>query len=136
MDSNTSFLGQGWSFPPRFDLIQGQAVMANDETNIKQSIQHIVSTVPGERIMHPKFGCHLANYLFEEMDSTRVSQMRKTVEDALLLYEPRINVENVDIDISGSMEGKFQIYVEYKIIATNTRTNIVFPYYKKEGTDL
>lgn len=130
------YLGKGWDFPPTFLEKKGEIKMISDVEDIEKSLQIIVTTRRGERIMRPKFGCDLTDKIFENLNATQINIMKNRVEEAIILYEPRIDVIKIALDTQNILEGKFLIKVEYIIRATNTRRNIVFPYYLTEATDI
>ncbi len=137
----TSFLGRGWAFPPSFNHNRGTVEMAEDEKDIEESIYIIINTIPGERIMFPEFGCHIRSYVFESNDATYMSMLKDAIYDALLFYEPRIKDINIKIEpndpqIDPQKKGYVFVHIEYGIIITNTRNNMVIPFYKEEGTNL
>ena len=133
---DASFLGTGWSFPPTFSQHAGQAEMISAEADILQSIQIILSTQLGERVMQPDFGCDLSQFLFEEVSQGTITSIRSTVSDALLYHETRIKVNRIDVDISQSEAGLLLITIDYTIRQTNTRSNLVYPFYLNEATSL
>ena len=134
MSDNASFLGTGWSFPPRFDRMRGEVEMVTGETDIRQSMEIILGTAMGERIMQPGFGCNLKEFLFDEIDAAFITRMEEMVGDALLLGEPRILVERVAVE--ESEPGLVLINIDYFIRETNTRSNLVWPFYVNEATDV
>ncbi|WP_113922145.1 GPW/gp25 family protein [Cognataquiflexum aquatile] len=134
--SEKSFLGKGWAFPPAFDIDSKTVLLVSEEKDIEQSIRIILGTIPGERIMNPKFGCDLIKHVFETTNATSITILKDLVYDALLFYEPRIKSEKINIITDKIMEGKLLIHISYRVIITNTRSNIVFPYYLTEGTNL
>jgi phage baseplate assembly protein W len=131
-----SFLGKGWSFPPVFDKINLGVRMEEDELDIESSIRLILNTYPGERLMQPSFGCTLKRMNFENFDLGTLAQISDIVAMALLIFEPRIKFENVELVEHSIESGVVVLRIVYRIIITNTRTNIVFPYYILEGTNL
>lgn len=131
-----SFLGTGWSFPPTFDRETAELQMVSDEEDIRQSLWIILSTLPGERVMNPKFGCNLHQVTFKSIDETTKQEIILLVEDAILNYEPRITLDEVAVDMSQAVEGLVNIQLQYIIRAINVRTNMVYPYYLIEGTNL
>lgn len=133
---NDSFLGRGWAFPPAFNKISNSSAMVEDEEDIKQSIRIILGTIPGERMMFPSFGCGIHKFVFESRDETHMTMLRDTVYDALLYHEPRIKIEKITIHNDKEQDGLIRIHIDYKIIITNSRSNMVFPFYLKEGTNL
>lgn len=135
-DTDKLFLGKGWAFPPEFNKGNNSPKMVEQELDISQSIRIILGTIPGERIMFPEFGCGIHKYVFETMDATHMSMLRDAVYDALLYHEPRIKDVKVDVVRDFDIDGLVKIYIDYEIIVTNSRSNIVFPFYLKEGTNV
>jgi len=133
---NDSFLGRGWSFPPAFNYEMGTLETVEDEEDIRQSLRIILGTIPGERIMLPTFGCPIRKFVFESNDPTHISMLKDAVYDALLYNEPRIKIEKIDIKDDTYEHGTIYIHISYTIIITNTRSNMVYPFYFKEGTNL
>ena len=124
-----SFLGTGWSFPPTFDFDTGSVELASDLEDIKESLNILLSTSLGERVMQPDYGCNLNDYMFESLNNSLIGLIKHHVENAILFYEPRIIAENVDVTAADStdlIEGKFTITVEYTIPETNSRYNYVY----------
>jgi uncharacterized protein len=131
-----SFLGTGWAFPPTFDYNAGTVEMVSDIEDIKESLDILLSTSLGERVMQPDYGCNLNDYMFESLNNSLIGLIKHHVENSILFYEPRIIAENVDVTAANStdlIEGKFTITVEYTIPETNSRYNYVYDYYLKEA---
>jgi len=131
-----SFLGTGWSFPPTFDYDTGQVEMVSNLQDIKESLDILLSTSLGERVMQPDYGCNLNDYMFESLNNSLIGLIKHHVENSILFYEPRIRVEKVDVTSADSLdllEGRFTITVEYTIPETNSRYNYVFDYYINEA---
>ena len=135
-EDKRSFLGTGWSFPPAFDEHKGGIRMVSEEAEIRQSLFILFSTIPGERIMKPKYGCDLHRLVFSSLTSSAKSQIVDMIRMAVLWYEPRITVEQIDVRINTEDFGVIYITLEYTIRKTNTRDNIVYPFYLKEGTNI
>ena len=136
MNSNNAFLGTGWSFPPTFDDTSGGVDMVKDIADINESLNILLSTSLGERVMQPGYGCNLEDYLFEPLSSSVIGYIQDLVENAILIYEPRIKAEKVEVTAADSfdiIEGRFTIEVEYTIPGTNSRFNYVYDYYKNEA---
>jgi len=131
-----SFLGTGWSFPPTFDKVAGSVEMTSDELDIQRSLQILLTTRPGERVMQPDYGCNLDEMVFEPMTTTFMTHICEMVKTAILYYEPRIVLNNVQIDESRETEGIILVIIDYTVSTTNSRFNYVFPYYKNEGTEI
>lgn len=134
--SHNSFLGTGWSFPPTFDRESGQVEMVSELVDIEQSLDILLSTSLGERVMVPDYGCNLDDYMFESLNNSLIGLIKHHVENAILFNEPRIIAEKVDVTQADSMnliEGRFTINVEYRIPETNSRYNYVYDYYLNEA---
>jgi len=127
MTTNNAFLGTGWAFPPSFDGPTHQAVMSSDIQDIEQSLTILLSTTPGERPMVPD------QFVFEELTRTALAQLESEIRNAILFFESRINVEEVNF-LPEPVSGKLLIQIDYTIITTNTRSNMVYPFYLNEGT--
>lgn len=131
---NSSFLGTGWAFPPSFNQATGEVELISDEADIKQSLEIILSTQPGERLMLPNFGCELSQFLFEEIQQEVITSIKGIVTDALLYHEPRIKINQVEVDVSESETELLLISIDYTIRQTNTRSNLVYPFYLNEAS--
>ncbi|HZV69390.1 MAG TPA: GPW/gp25 family protein [Saprospiraceae bacterium] len=130
------FLGRGWSFPPTFNENLNGVDMLEEEADIASSLEVLLTTAPGERVMLPDFGCNLEELLFESLDNTLKTLMVNKIEAAILYYESRIEVETVKLDTKLENEGVILIEIVYRVRSTNSRFNFVFPFYKDEGTDI
>ena len=131
-----SFLGTGWGFPPAFSNKAAEVGMLSAVDDTQSSLETLLTTRPGERVMRPDYGCNLDELLFEPLTTTFKTYIKDLVSTAILYYEPRIEVNNIELDDTGELEGRIVISIDYTVSATNTRFNFVFPFYKKEGTDL
>jgi phage baseplate assembly protein W len=131
---NANFLGRGWAFPPSFDLASGQVEMVEGNEDIQQSLRILFSTLPGERIMVPDYGCDLRAFVFESIDETTLTHMKTIISDAILFFEPRIILDDVVFDTSAIDDGVLNISMDYTVETTNSRSNFVFPYYLTEAT--
>jgi uncharacterized protein len=130
------FLGRGWSFPPTFNRNIPGVEMLEEEKDIASSLEILLNTLQGERVMLPQYGCNLDELLFESLDTRIKTLMADKVETAILYHEPRVELENVFLDDSAEREGVVMISIDYRVKTTNSRFNLVFPYYKQEGTDV
>ncbi len=128
-----SFLGKGWSFPPV--LTENGVKMSAYEEDIEQSLRILFSTSPGERVNRYDYGCPLHRYAFEPIDTQTTMRMRDDIARAITLFEPRIAVEDISFEERAS-EGVLLIRITYTIIRTNSRSNMVYPFYLNEGTNL
>lgn len=130
------FLGRGWSFPPAFQRSTASVAMLEQEADIASSLEILLTTARGERVMLPQYGCNLEELVFESLDTRMKTLMADKVESAILYHEPRIELESVRLDDSRVLEGVVLIEVIYRVKSTNSRFNFVFPYYRLEGTDI
>ncbi len=132
---NKSFLGSGWAFPPEFPKELKGVVMTSGYEDIEKSLEILLSTSLGERLMHPDYGCDLNKLLFEPLTTTVKTFIARLVEDAILYHEPRIRLNKVEMTLAEA-EGLVNIFIDYTVSATNSRHNYVYPFYIKEGTNL
>ncbi len=136
MASDKKFLGRGWSFPPEFHK-HADAVnvkMVSEEDDIRESLRVLLSTRPGERIMQPAYGCRIHSMVFESINESSITEIKDVIERAVLFFEPRISLESIDVDAENVYEGTLNIQLNYKIRTTNTRSNVVYPFYFLEGS--
>ena len=128
------FLGVGWGFPTAFDLATGRVQMVAAEDDIRESLEILFSTAPGERLMQPDYGCDLNIHLFDAIDETALTHLKTLISDAILYFEPRIVVQDVTFDSTAIVDGVLLITIVYLVEMTNARSNVVIPYYLSEGT--
>jgi uncharacterized protein len=126
-----SFLGTGWAFPPRFT--SRGAVMVAAEQDIRESLLILLSTTPGERIMHPAYGCGLKMHVFDLINESAIAIIKDMVRKAILFFEPRVILDRVDVDVVDALNGRVDIRLDYRVSATNNRYNLVYPFYLNEG---
>ncbi|MAZ28358.1 MAG: hypothetical protein CL868_14945 [Cytophagaceae bacterium] len=136
MKTEQPFLGTGWSFPPRFTKETESASLSTGVQDIHESLRILLSTKVGERIMAPKYGCNLQELLFEPLNLTIKTYIKELVKTAILYYEPRIEVIKIAIDNSNELNGEVLLELDYMVRITNSRGNIVFPFYKQEGSEV
>ena len=127
-----AFLGQGWKFPIS---VNSKLVinLSQYEDSIRESILIILGTRKGERLMRPDFGCGINDYVFETINSMTMGQMEISIREALTQFEPRANILGVRISDENIDRGILIINIEYQVITTNNRFNLVYPFYLKEG---
>lgn len=126
----------GWSFPPTFAKSSGEVEMLSDEADIQSSLEILLSTRRGERVMQHKYGCNLDEMVFEPLTTTFKTYIRDMITTAILYYEPRIEAKKIELDDSRESEGVILVIIEYVVRSTNSRFNFVYPFYKKEGTQV
>lgn len=131
-----TFLGRGWSFPPSFDRMNNANQMSAGIADIEESIHIILGTTPGERIMQPEFGCRIKMMVFEQFSSNLITEINHIIGHALLNFEPRIRFHRAEVLEEANLDGVIMMQIEYSVISTNTRHNIVYPFYLAEGTNV
>lgn len=124
----SEIIGSGLAFPLQVDR-RGGIALAHDDQDIEQAITLILGTAPGERPMRPEFGCGVHDFVFDSIDANTIGNMEQAIRDALIRWEPRIEVERVSFDATDSLNGLLTIDIGYKIRATNTSRNLVYPFY-------
>lgn len=136
MYDTQAFLGEGWSFPPHFDRKSGKLITTVAVVDINKSLHILLSTRLGERVMVPNYGCNLEELLFQSLDTTLKTYIKDLVQTAILYHEPRIDVQKISLDTTNELQGEILIEIDYIVRATNSRANMVFPFYLKEGTEI
>lgn len=135
MAQNNQFLGTGWGFPIAFEH-QGRAVrMAEGEEDIRQSLHILLSTALGERALRPTFGWKRDALLFEPLSTSYAAYLTREIKTAVLFFEPRIELNKLSFDTTTS-EGMIEIRMDYTVRTTNTRSNLVYPFYINEATNV
>jgi len=125
------FLGTGWKFPIRVNA-RGGLSYSSHEQKIDESIWLLLSTVKGERVMEPDYGCGIHDYVFAPNNPGTRGAIAYEVQQALSRYEPRIDVTNLRVDAVPGQENQLLIRVDYRVRATNTKRNFVYPFYLTE----
>lgn len=131
-----AFLGRGFKFPIQADEATGRMMTSAYEEDIREAVYLILMTRKGERIRNPEFGCRIHEFTFAAMDYTSQKEMERSVEEALILWEPRIR--DIEVHISEGTpndprEGVLEIAIDYVVRTTNNPYNLVFPFYINEG---
>ncbi len=128
------FLGVGWHFPVKLD--DGKTTrfaIARYEESVRQAILIILGTAKGERVMRPDFGCGIHDLVFAVNDASTRGLAEHYVNEALLLWEPRIEVIDVQATASGTLGNELHIDIDYQVRATDNRFNLVYPFYLERG---
>ena len=110
-------------------------VMLEAEEDIKNSLEILLSTTVGERVMVPEYGCNLDRQVFDSMDTTFQTYITEQIRTAIVYHEPRVILDSVEYE-DDPLNGKIDITINFTVIATNTRYNIVYPFFLEEGTDI
>lgn len=127
-------LGRGWSFPVEPDA-SGSLGYAADESKVQQAILIILGTAQGERVMRPEFGSRLRELVFAPLNSSTKSLVAGAITDALVKWEPRIDVLSVTAQEQSSDDGTLVVNIQYRVRATNSVFNLVYPFYLREGSN-
>jgi len=136
MNDDQAFLGIGWGFPPSFSAGGAEVGMVAGHDDIRQSLEILFATSRGERVMAEDYGCDLRHAQFEEISQGLVNSLTSLVSDAILLHEPRVTLDEVDVTEDPREQGLLRISLTYTVRSTNSRFNMVFPYYLFEATAL
>ncbi|HQZ33906.1 MAG TPA: GPW/gp25 family protein [Ilumatobacteraceae bacterium] len=128
MSNAADFIGRGIMFPMRVDQT-GSIALSSGADDLGSSIHMVLATAPGERLMRPKFGCRIWELMFEPINANTIGLMGVAVRDALGQWEPRIDVEDVEVVPDTGADGKVDIRVTYRVRSSNDHRNLVFPFY-------
>jgi phage baseplate assembly protein W len=128
----TDFLGRGWGFPIAIGP-DDEINMVADEEDIRQAIRIILETDPGERVMRPDFGAGLRALVFEPINTSTMALVEQRVRSALVAWEPRIEVQQVEVSATRAALGVLDIRIDYTVRTTNTFYNLVYPFYLGEA---
>jgi hypothetical protein len=121
-------VGRGWSFPPRIDAQQNVS-LTSERSELVEAIEIILRTTPGQRVMRPTFGCRLQELVFAPNNNHTAAQARRYVEEALGMWEPRIDVLRVDVHPHLEADACLVIEIDYEVKATHDPRSLVFPFY-------
>jgi phage baseplate assembly protein W len=136
MDTDKSFLGTGWGFPPEFNKKSGTVGMVAGEEDIDESLRILIATLPKERVMQPAYGCGLKALVFENITESTLTLVKDAIQRAVLFFEPRIDLEDIEINEEQAYGGVLYIKLHYTVRTTNSRSNLVYPFYFREATNL
>lgn len=129
----TSFLGTGWGFPPTFDDAKRGVRMVSDEEDIAESLRILFNTRLGERVLRPDYGAALIDQVFEPMGHAIPTYLEDIIRTAIVYHEPRIKLDLVRVTPE-PLEGRLLITLDYTIRSTNSRFNMVYPFYVTEAS--
>lgn len=132
----SDFLGTGWGFPPRFERTGAGVAMVADEQDIEESLRILFGTQRGERLFHPKYGLDMNELLFESMSTTMRTLLEERVKIGILIYEARIEPLAVRVHSQEPVSGELHIELDYRVRATNSRYNLVFPFYRSDSNEM
>ena len=133
-DEFVDFLGRGFAIPVKTDPFTGHIEMSEFEDDIVEAIQIIIMTRKGERVMRPDFGCSVHDFAFDVVNYATLNGIEEAVEEALILWEPRIR--DIEVHATIGSEGCVMIDISYVVRATNNPYNLVYPFYLNEGLSI
>lgn len=133
-NDNTAFLGVGWSFPPEFSESGRNLVTVSGEEDVRQSLQILLGTRLNERILQEEYGSSLHDFVFEEAGADFLNQVRSMLAEAILYHEPRVDINGIQLEQDETEAGLLYIVLDYSIPASNTRFNMVYPFYIREAS--
>jgi uncharacterized protein len=122
------FLGTGWGFPIKPDP-SGRLAYVEGDANVEQSLRILLQTSLGERVMRPDFGCEAPRLVFAPGSQQFLSLLEQTVRDAIVNWEPRIDAQEVLVEADPADPAHVTVSLDYMIRQTNTRKNLVYPFY-------
>ncbi len=128
-----SFLGRGWSFPPRFDADQ-RLVLCEDVPDIEESLRILFGTRRGERVMQHAYGTLLHQFVFEHANDQTLHELCSMLRLAILYFEPRIEIETLEARVSPTDWARIELDLVYLVRSTNTRHNMVYPLYLEQAS--
>jgi hypothetical protein len=128
---SSEFLGRGWKFPVNVEPRGGMASSEYEE-DVREAIGLILRTSRGERVMQPDFGCGIHEMTFSIINTATAGQVEEMVKEALILWEPRIEVIGIKASVDPADDGRMVIAIDYRVRATNSEFNLVYPFYIKE----
>lgn len=126
------FLGTGWSYPVRTDH-RGDVETASAEDDVREAIRILLGTAKGERVMRPEFGCDIHDYVYSSVTPATLNLIESSVREALVTWEPRVDVEDVTARRDEEEPDRVLIEIEYRVRTTNSLSNLVYPFYVTEG---
>lgn len=127
-----NILGRGWAFPVTTD-VHGNIATSSYEKSVEESIRIILGTTPGERVMHPDFGCKINDIIFSPDSSKTISLAVHYIEEAIIKWEPRVILKKVTGEKDPINQGLINIKIDYEIRSVNTFFNMVYPFYLERG---
>jgi phage baseplate assembly protein W len=121
------FIGSGWGFPAAISRA-GSVRLVSGVDELDAAIRMILSTMPGERVMRPEFGCAMWSLVFDPLTASTLGLVEQSVREAVERWEPRIALDRVEA-VADQPTGAVLIELAYRVRATNDPRNLVFPFY-------
>jgi phage baseplate assembly protein W len=79
------------------NVITNDVVRLNDIDAVKRSVKNLIVTDKYERLLDPELGAGISELLFEQMTPLTTVALRETIIQTLNRYEPRINIDTIDV---------------------------------------
>ena len=130
--ANNRYLGTGMKFPPQIDPATGRFMTVSGNQTVKEALYLILMTQTTERLVRPDFGSDIMSFTFMDTGTTMMSIFRRNIVETIMSQEPRISDINVNLDYREN-QGAIIINIDYLVASTNTRDNLVFPFYLERG---
>ena len=130
--THADFIGRGLRFPPKVNA-QGGLSSSSGPERIQDAIWIIVATGLGERLMRPRFGAGVSEYVLQANSAVTRVALQDAIKAALVEWEPRIELRGVRVDPVAGEPSQVLVAVEYTIRSTNALFNVVYPLYLEEG---
>lgn len=133
--ADPDFLGRGWKYlrEKPVSVMNRSIAISEGEDSIKESIMIILGTSKGERVMRPDFGCNINELVFAPNDTSTATLLVFYIREALMKWEPRIEVNDVNIAPDKDEGNKLLADIEYTVKTSNTKNNLVYPFYLERG---
>jgi phage baseplate assembly protein W len=122
------FLGRGWRFPVLPDET-GRLVYSEGDANVEQSLRILLLTRLGERVMRPTFGSEAPRLVFAPGSERYLRLLETTIREAVRDWEPRVELDDVRAEVDTTDESRTTVSIAYRVRSTNSRLNLVFPFY-------
>ncbi|MGT2476690.1 GPW/gp25 family protein [Paraburkholderia terrae] len=132
MAANDDIIGNGWRFPIDPDPAGGLGYVSGEQ-NIEQSLRILLQTDHGQRVMRSDFGCIAGRLVFAPSSEHFLRELERAVREAVRDWEPRVDLDDVRAELSLRDETIALVTVVYRIRASNTRENLVFPFYLRDA---
>jgi uncharacterized protein len=130
-----TFLGNGLHFPLRTNA-RGELMLVSGSEDIEQAIGIILGTRPGERVMRPNFGCRAYELIFSPRSAETISLLQEYINQALRMWEPRIEVQRVTVSADTFTTGRCYAEIAYLIKATHDIRSIVYPFFIEQEEEI
>jgi phage baseplate assembly protein W len=129
---NADFIGKGWRFPIKVNA-HGSISWSEGPERIQDAIWVVIKTALGERVMRPRFGAGVNDFVFQSNSPASRTELVAAIKTALLDWEPRIDLEQVRAETNAEEPSQVLVSIDYRLRATNELFNIVYPFYLAEG---